>query len=164
MKPKESNYLTQRIESTTNLKGMSMFLPIPDRSCQEMGISIYMCTCNIGKDDSVNPKLIQNIVFSLINYINENILQEFKHLCQQIRFKKVINSKKFSGQEKYSVIFETTPNNAIFDATVMVNETISLVGNIIRISMYELTSHCMESRFFKNYCYCRNQLNVTRPG
>ena len=159
MKLSESNYLTDRIQTRKNepKNGLSLFLPLPYRTCEEAGVPSHFCACNIKYDTQSDPKIIDEAAKFLINLINK-FLRNYEHLCSKVILTKILDSKKIYNANKYSLIFETSPNGAVFDATVSVKEGFELVGKISRLNMYGRTSYCVDSIFLRNYCYCINQL------
>ena len=125
-----------------------------------------MCICeantykkaNVVKLDS---DLVVNAAKFLVKYINEIILKEYSNLCTKLEFLKIKDAKIMGKTDsKYSIIFETSPNNAIFDGLVTLKNksderNFELLGTISRINMYGNTSRCLENHFLKNYCYCK---------
>jgi len=100
----------------------------------------------------------------LVQHINEVILVEHRNACVPLEFKRISDLQIVDGElAKYSIIFETMPNGAIFDAMVINNKennTFQLIGLISRVNLYGSTSKCMQSYFLKNYCYCRSYNDI----
>ncbi len=162
MKLSESNYLTDRVQTRKNelKRGLSLFLPIPYRTCEEAGVPSHFCACNIKYETQSDPKLVAKAAKFLVNLINK-YLRNYENLCSKVVLTKILDSKKIYNVNKYSLIFETSPNSAVFDATVLVKGGFELVGKITRLNMYGRTSYCMDSLFLKNYCYCIKQLKLS---
>ena len=158
----ESTYLTDRIQKRENepKNGLSLFLPLPYRTCEEGGVPSHFCACNIKYEAHSDPKIVDEAAKFLINSINK-LLRNYENLCSKVVLTKILDSKKIYNVNKYSLIFETSPNNAVFDATVSVKEGFELVSKITRLNMYGRTSYCVDSIFLRNYCYCIKQLNVS---
>jgi len=141
---------------------------VPYRNCQQANIPEYLCTCHQNKKIDLSEKdlqIAQNAAQFLVEYINTDLLADHQNICIPLEFKQIsdaqIVDKKFS---KYSIIFETNPNGAIFDSLVSMNSTnnrFNLIGKISRVTLYGSTANCMDSNFLKNYCYCRSYLNAT---
>ena len=160
---KHSNYIKNRAQERNNQtkNGFSLFLPIPSRNCVEAKIPEELCSCD--KTINVNLKnknVVEGAEF-LVDYVNNVLLKDYQDLCIQLNLQSILMAKQFSNyQRKYSVIFTTSPNNATFDATFVRNglnlfqSKFKLIGNINRISLYGLTSKCIDNYFLKNYCYC----------
>jgi len=100
----------------------------------------------------------------LVQHINEVILVEHRNNCVPLEFKRISDVQIVDDKlAKYSIIFETTPNGAIFDGMVIHNKETNefqLIGLISRVNLYGSTSKCMESYFLKNYCYCRSYNDI----
>ena len=102
----------------------------------------------------------------LVKYINEVLLVDHQDICMPLEFKQIKDAQIVDPRLfKYSIIFETEPNSAIFDGLVVTDskakEGFSVIGKISRVNLYGSTSNCMESYFLKNYCYCRSYHNGT---
>ncbi len=112
-------------------------------------------------------KIVHEAVIFLVNYINNFLLINYSEICHQLKFGRVIEAEITNQNlSKYSIIFETHPNGAIFDSMIVHKNTTNnteknfeLVGKISRVNLYGKTADCMKSNFLKNYCYCKNQLN-----
>jgi len=141
---------------------------VPYRNCQQANIPEYLCTCQQNKKIDLSKKdlqIVQNAAQFLVQYINRDLLGNHQNICLPLEFKQIsdaqIVDRKFS---KYSIIFETNPNEAIFDGLISINPTnnhFKLIGKISRVTLYGSTANCMDSNFLKNYCYCRSNLNST---
>ena len=157
MAPESSNYLKNKMERDENLnKGLSLFYPLPSRDCKEAKIPDQFCSCDQTTDVDLRDEVVVNGAEFLVDYINNVLLKQHREKCAKLHLKSVQMAKKFSAElNKYSIIFTTNPNNATFDATfVVLQKGFELKGSISRISLYGLTSHCIENYFLKNYCYC----------
>ncbi len=100
----------------------------------------------------------------LVDHINNVILKQFHKSCVKYGLKKTRDFQIVDAKlNKLSVIFETSPNGAVFDGLVSVKDIGSrdldkqfqIEGKITRISRYGNTSSCMESYELKNFCYCK---------
>jgi hypothetical protein len=115
--------------------------------------------------------VVQQAATFLVNYINDVYLRNFSGKCARLELARVIRAERFSlNKKKYSIIFETGPSSATFDATVsLLDENtdfflsrlfrsaevkFNVIGDIVRVSKYGLTSKCVDSYFVKNFCYC----------
>lgn len=101
----------------------------------------------------------------LVDYINNVHLKNHSSICAKLEFKSLIDFKKISTNV-YSVIFRTSPNDAIFDGpafTETVNNSgqidmkFQYQGTIERINLYGGTSKCIADDKLKPFCYCKNQ-------
>ena len=162
---KKSNYLVDKFANRgfkNKPKGQSLFLKLPKRNCLSANIADYLCGCKKSDYISTNEKIIQYGALHVIDYINNILLKNFKSLCINLKLKRVIDSQIiFEVTKKYSIIFETTPNNAKFDAQFKVNHfyknglpKLQIVGKIIRINSYGSSSRCINNYELRNFCYC----------
>ena len=142
--------------------GQSLFLPIPKRNCFLANIPDYLCSCSVSVDIDVTDEIIQKGTSFLIDYINNFLLKKFKNLCMRLNLKRIIDAQLVKENvNKYSVIFETNPNGAKFDGQFRVEHynkshslKFQLIGKIIRINSYGLSSSCINNYFLRNFCYC----------
>ncbi len=162
---KKSNYLVDKFSNRgfqNKPKGQSLFLKLPKRNCLSANIADYLCGCKKSYDIGTHEKIIQYGALHLIDYINNILLKNFKNLCMHMKLKRVIDSQIiFEAAKKYSIIFETAPNNAIFDAQFKVNyfyknglPKLQILGKIIRINTYGTSSRCINNYELRNFCYC----------
>lgn len=168
--PEKSNYLRDKLDRQTNQvannhTGYSLFMPLPQRTCQQANIPDYLCSCDMVPKNNVidgDTKVATLASEFLVDYINNQLLKSYSNICVQYKLKAMksfqVVDKKLN---KYSIIFETSPNNAVFDALVDVsndNERFEVIGKVTRISLYGKTADCMLKYELKNYCYCKSNL------
>lgn len=155
----QSAYLKDLIENRQgNIKGRSLFLPLANRNCLQAFIPEYLCGCyfsfNVDKDK--NPMIQKGTEF-MINHINNNLLKDFQDICMQLSLSRIIDAQIYKNyKNKFSVIFETAPNNASFDGTLVLKEDgkFEIIGRLVRINTYGLSAGCIKKYNLKNYCYC----------
>ena len=197
-----SEYYQDRLMNRKNINqpnGHSLFFPIPNRNCKTANIPSYLCSCDLSVDLDINSDIIKQGVSFLIGYINNYLLKDYQKICMKLTLNKIIDAQMYQNKNKYSVIFQTGPNNASFDATFLVsykkefnissaqfssnstmganNQTsenktsiveplltpkFKLLGNIVRINTYGLSSKCIKVYFLKNYCYCYSFDNLMK--
>ena len=172
--PARSSYLKDKSERlSTNMShiGHSLFMPVPHRDCEQAGIPIYMCSCLMNPKEklSEDDSRVANIAsYFLVDHINNDILKKYSKQCVRYELKSLKDFRIIDTRvNKYSIIFETSPNNAVFDGLVTVRDINSpdiakkfqVVGKIVRVSLYGNTSSCMTSYDLKNYCYCKLNLS-----
>ena len=154
------NLNTRKNESFNLPKGHSLFLPIPNRNCASANIPEYLCSCALSLTIDTNEKIIKDATLYVIDYINDVLLKQFSDICMQLSFKNVTDAQilqQGAAEVEYSIIFETYPNEARFDAKFQVDDldgSFKLVGNIVRINSYGLSSKCIEDYQLRNFCYC----------
>ncbi len=102
----------------------------------------------------------------VIHLINNVYLEKYQDLCVPLELGKVLRAEGFYlNKNKYSIIIETKPSNATFDATFLmhnlgalsIQNNFSIVGDVARINKYSQTSKCVNNYFAKNFCYCMVQ-------
>jgi hypothetical protein len=171
----KSSYL---IDKSTNRifqnkpKGQSLFLQLPKRDCFTASIPNYLCSCRKSQDINTTEKIIHNGALYLINYINYNLLNNFEDLCMRLKLKRVIDAQiVIENSNKYSIIFETFPSNAVFDAQLKVehlNKSLlpkyQIVGKITRINTYGMSSRCINNYEMRNFCYCFSYHKKIKPS
>jgi hypothetical protein len=161
IEPSQSSYFKNKLERQSS--GFSLFLPVPYRNCFQANIPEYLCSCkantSVGLKD-LNLETMNLAAQFLVQHINEVLLVEHRNTCVPLQLKRINDGQIVDGKlAKYSVIFETMPNGAIFDGMVIHNKKTNkfqLIGLISRVNLYGSTSKCMQSNFLKNYCYCRS--------
>lgn len=155
----------------TQPRGISLFLPISEnRTCEKAGIVEHWCTCHKKVNVPTNNSNVKQSVDFLMMSINELFIT-FPQ-CSVLKLDKIINARLEKstahkavnttniGTQDYTVIIETVPGNALFEATIRRNaywKTYSLGGPISRINVYENQSYCVSHFRMKLYCYCQNQ-------
>ena len=164
--PARSIYLKDKLKRPSS--GFSLFLPVPYRNCAQANIPEYLCSCqadakvNLSKEDLDKA---HNAAEFLVKYINDILLVNYRQICLPLELKRISDAQIVDKKLlKFSIIFETKPNGAIFDGIVTPNQTtksFNLIGKISRVNLYGSTSKCMDSYFLKNYCYCKSNLNGT---
>ena len=174
-----SNYLIDKITNRAfhnKPKGQSLFFQLPKRDCLNANIVDYLCSCKKSREIDTNDEIIQHGAFYLVDYINNYLLKSYKKICMILKLKRVIDAQIILEKvNKYSIIFETYPNNAKFDAQFKVENIrknqlpkLRLIGKIIRINSYGMSSRCIDNYGLRNFCYCfsyhtkieRNKTNI----
>ena len=184
-----SNYFQDRIKNRNKLNkpnGYSLFSPIPNRNCKTANIPSYLCSCDISVDIDTKNEIVKQGALFLVSHINDYLLKDYRSICMNLTLNKIIDAQIYQNKNKYSVIFQTSPNKAVFDASFTFknkttssysytrsfkNSTLALTSNstlaqydfqvfgqIIRINEYGQTSKCMKIYSLKNFCYCNNKL------
>ncbi|CAF1040069.1 unnamed protein product, partial [Brachionus calyciflorus] len=161
--PSQSKYLieSQKIKSTRN--GESLFTVIPNRSCKQAKIPDYLCVCNYNLNIEQNNKKIKEGATFMIDHINNQLLKNYSDICMKLSLKKIIEVQSYTNYPgKYTIVLVTLPNEAVFDGTIILKEdkgtnvSYVILGKIIRINSYGITSNCMNKYSLRNYCYCRD--------
>ncbi|XP_017879646.1 uncharacterized protein LOC108624680 isoform X2 [Ceratina calcarata] len=142
-------------------RGISLFLPIPDyRTCATAGIPSRWCMCHNSYEISTDDNNVRDMAFYLVSTLNE-MLKKFAQ-CAILKLKEIRNAKawKYEDDDRvvdYTIVIETEPGNAIFEATIRheTNKTDSeLVGAVSRLNLYGQQSACVNDYNMRLYCYC----------
>ena len=180
-----SEYYQDRLMNRKNENqpnGHSLFFPIPNRNCKTANIPSYLCSCDLLVDIDTKDEIIKQGTLFLVSHINDYLLKDYRSICMNLTLNKIIDAQMYQNKNKYSVIFQTSPNNAVFDASFTFknktttssnhktlfknsssNSTLAqydfqVFGQIIRINEYGQTSKCMKVYSLKNFCYCNKKL------
>lgn len=155
----ESNYLKYIKQNRINdkLNGRSLFLPIENRNCEEANIPEYLCGCDISFDVNLNNSLVIKAAKFMIAHINNKTIGNHKDKCMELSYGSVKDAQIYKNKNKLSVVFETLPNNGMFDGTVVIqNKKFELLGKIVRINTYGVSSACIKDYYLKNFCFCKD--------
>ncbi|ODM96358.1 hypothetical protein Ocin01_10324 [Orchesella cincta] len=140
-------------------RGISQFLPISqNRTCEMAGIEDHYCVCRNLKEVSTNNSDVKEAARYAVHFINL-ILVDFPQ-CSFLSLANITSATvgiDWTYQIKqFLIFFETLPNNASFEATVVQRRkgSWSVSGTIDRTNLYGNQSHCVNSREAKLYCYC----------
>ncbi|XP_078613122.1 uncharacterized protein LOC144882890 [Branchiostoma floridae x Branchiostoma japonicum] len=169
-------------------RGQSLFREIPgNMTCKEAGIDTHWCTCMEWEELDTSQDHVVQASKAVVDFINEQTLP-YRSLCSQLdvgtikradlvtaneqvlrfngtrdedqrlpRFGHEVHVKKADIQ----VIIETSPSNALFEATVTVSfehQSYTLQG-ISRINKYGDQPHCIMdlNPNIRQFCYCKSQ-------
>ena len=175
----EGNFRSLSVDSARPYpRGISMFRPIPeDRTCADGSIPEHSCACYTAHNVTIDKAIISiaNFVVSSIN----SQLGSFKDICSDIKLLNVQQAqhivtglslqkqndrstlmnffhKPEDPPNRYLVLIETIPGNALFEATVSVHYQgrFSLLGDVSRTNRYNNQSHCITYKRLKPFCYC----------
>lgn len=164
-------------------RGISLFRKIPkERTCADAAIAEHFCACYTANNMSVDNPIIKTISTFVVNYINEE-LSRFKGLCAKLSLHNIQAAQTIETgllhkvdydrrtllnlfyapeeetEQRYLVLIETVPGNALFEATVSeTNNNFKIMGDISRTNRYNNQSHCMSFKQYKHMCYCNDLL------
>lgn len=142
-------------------------MSVPNRNCQQAGIPEFLCSCikNPHFKVTANDKKVAAVASKfLVDYINNVLLKDLSKECVKYELKTLKDFQVIDS--KFSIIFETSPNNAIFEGLVTlkdynndeIGKKFNVIGKIVRVSLYGNTSSCLTSYDLMNYCYCKFNL------
>lgn len=150
---------------------MSLFEDIPlSRTCVDAGIPDQFCVCQPVTELSITSAVVLSATRTAIDHLNR-LTEKHRNICVPWTLAKVSSALRSTGSAKvdnvkrkyqnYIIIFEAYPKRARFEAIVRSFEgssSLKVEGDILRISLYGETAHCVQSAFLKNICYCTHQL------
>lgn len=150
----------------------SIFAPMPvNRTCTDASIAQHWCTCTAYKNVSLSDPIILDVVQYALQYTNDE-LQAFddkhplsdgakKRRCAQLKMRSVSyagrSTETDNVERAHLVVFQTTPGDGWFEATVLLNTTngsYHLSDSVSRLNSYASQSSCMPNEAMKKYCYC----------
>lgn len=161
--------LRERLSFPEHTKGISLFLPLNEtRTCAEAAIPEVWCTCHQSVTTSKNDENVKESANNVVSYVNK-MLEGYVQ-CGKLSLNKIISARLehvpiFEAQFKqtyltdYTVIIETVPGKAIFEATVrhsIATKKFSVVPPVSRINTYGNQSYCISHYLLKLYCYCKS--------
>ena len=160
-------------------RGISLFHEVPDsRSCVDANIPADFCACYNSKPVNIteNPAVL-TVAKGIVNYVNNLVSNESK--CKPLKLNRILSAAemtqglkfldthhngyslyRFFGPEKsrksFTVIVETVPGFATFDASCEVSQNGELysVNNVDRTNAYGNQSSCISVPRLKQYCFC----------
>ncbi|CAG9853694.1 unnamed protein product [Phyllotreta striolata] len=147
-------------------RGISFFRRIDkNRTCEDAAITSHWCTCQQSEQINITYTVTEaaRSVVSNINYMLRGYAQ-----CAELALDEVINARimrpQMTGDYKifdYMLTLRTSPNQAVFEATVRTtekNNSFEIIGSISRLNLYGKQSLCITDFHLKLYCYCKKLL------
>ncbi|XP_068142305.1 uncharacterized protein [Drosophila tropicalis] len=170
--------LSGRVEGGLKTLGPSLRCPVcqslltpvsENRNCEEVAIEDHWCTCHSYKTISKNSKHVQLLAKRTVHYINDFVAEaqngSYTKLCQHLALQSVKsafeakpNADDSDDDHTYRLIFYTSPNKALYEATVrhnVVSDTMTVTGSVSRLNMYAGEADCLKDVAAKKYCYCK---------
>ncbi|XP_077513130.1 uncharacterized protein LOC144124376 [Amblyomma americanum] len=157
----------------------SLFMPVPqNRTCNETGMQVQWCSCLRRTSTSTTewpvPQVRGRAVVREIN----RILEPYEDRCASLRLLRVdaayahtlddpserssrlgsLVSWLFRGSQdlqEFTVSLITVPGEAAFEATARVfNGAVTILGDVLRVSLYGNRSHCVPTMPYRKFCHC----------
>lgn len=146
-------------EQSSLSRGISQFLPIPlSRTCKMAGIEDHYCVCHNHKVISSRSPIVEQAANYVVYFINSvvSIYPQCAFLSLSTVKSAQAVDKSFLGEEEYQIIFQTSPGNASFEASVVRHKSghWKISGTVGRTNLYGNQSHCVDNKDIKLYCYC----------
>ncbi|XP_047001261.1 uncharacterized protein LOC124617960 isoform X1 [Schistocerca americana] len=148
----------------------SLFREIPyDRKCKDAGIQPHWCACTeyrtVSTKDTTMQACAKYALSELQSMLDAANKERKVKLCADLKLKRVVEGKSNDLDIKaetdhvdYVVVFQTTPGDGLFEATVRHFHkdpaSFSLTGQISRLNIYANQSRCISDAHLKLYCYC----------
>ncbi|XP_033757106.1 uncharacterized protein LOC117339542 [Pecten maximus] len=171
-----SNYVAPE-----SARGISLFSPIPEsRSCAQAGVPEHYCACYGSEEIPVALPIVNKIALFVVDEIN-TLLSVHSDLCEKLALKEIKHAERIElglkangdveffsfrqffeepekrKDERYLVLIETFPGNALLEATVLVrnHKRFQLLGQVSRTNKYGKQSHCVKEDSLRLYCLCK---------
>lgn len=139
-----------------------------NRPCSDAGISAHWCTCS-SEDEHISTK--EPTIVSATNFAVQHLnLQLTKNVestasgtrCATLNLKKIVSVRSKHDKEvrkshlqEFIIVFETTPNGAIFETTITHQSDFEIKDTVSRINTYGNQSWCvLGDAVLKKYCFC----------
>ncbi|MFH4978249.1 hypothetical protein AB6A40_004958 [Gnathostoma spinigerum] len=174
-------------------RSMSLFRTIPaSRTCDQAGIEPHWCTC-LDWESAMTPDLIEvskKLSLAVVTTIN-SFTESDRQLCAPLKLMKLSSAKRlvpnrnllkykdvkdkdgfvpaFEGKTEaafahYQLRFQTTPGNALYEATVQYDSVLNTITidmtAISHVNQYGNLPHCIVDKdYFKaQYCVCYDMI------
>lgn len=168
-------------------RGISILNKIPkNRSCYDAGVAPHWCACLPWKYNDVNTPIVEDAVEKVMIFIN-SLTRKLRRYCSLLSVNRVIRALTFTPNShvvQYAgssdkdgrhaqfnnsfsiptnmlqVTFQTTPGEAVFEATVIHDKTYNnFVVNdreISRTNAYGSSANCVANiaPHLRQYCFC----------
>ena len=154
-------------------RGISLFERIPvNRSCEDALVPNQYCLCfeenaitilEFEKERNITMFNVTNFFLIFVNNLIKNVTDK----CKEFQFDKVNEIRRYFTDARfaqYKFIILLQPGNALFEVLISVDLTktikdknlITVVGNVVRLSLYGHQSFCLNDKVLERFCYCRN--------
>ncbi|XP_044736889.1 uncharacterized protein LOC123298859 [Chrysoperla carnea] len=166
---KKSGRLKEATPSLACPKCKSLFEEIPfERGCEDASIDFEWCTCNGFHSIDNNIFGIDGVAEILVKRIQKILSKssETRKLCKKPSLKSVIDVRESqlstATVKFYLVTIEIDPSGK-FEGTIVKTfikgkNSFELKGDVTRIDSYGTQSHCIHTKYYKPYCYCKEKL------
>ena len=130
------------------------------------------CPCSRSNPLDINLPILRQFALTSIEDINNVKLKSHKHLCLPLTLKQIIraeveelpkakpskSSTTANFTHSYTVLFEVSPSDGIFESRLLYNEQTKLVqlhSDILRVNLYGQSSACIQDKYqLRSFCYC----------
>jgi len=163
----------KNLHQSRNLRGVSLFEELPERTCMEALIPVKYCSCTPEEDISerVFSKQTGNSTFEtaagiVVAHINEKIIGEssgLKKKCATFKLDKLISIKQLRTKTaiKYKCAVALSPGEGLFEAVLGIKKgnynqkSLVLIAPPERLNSYGSQSKCIDDSFEKKFCFCK---------
>lgn len=161
-------------------KMSSLFTPVPlDRTCQDTGMEEPWCSCLRRSPTSTSGWPVPQVGAAIVHEVNR-ILEPYRDLCAHVTLLRVdtayehivddpgeanvfwftrwLHRRSKHDLKEFTVSVITTPGNAVFEATARVfGNSVTLLGDVLRLSLYGNSSECVPRMPYRKFCHCVQQ-------
>lgn len=161
-------------------KCVSLLGPVPhNRSCADAAIAPHWCPCSQANSSRsvADTQLVKKMARLATNRINRFLKKSTGHVkngyhCSKLVFSHIVAARTKNtdsskqSQTTFVIIFETKPNEAIFEMTRMENARNAIrVEDISRINRYGSQSVCVkDDALLKLFCFCVKDVDQKFPN
>ncbi|KAH7963241.1 hypothetical protein HPB52_020238 [Rhipicephalus sanguineus] len=178
--PSTQPFVRETLRKYDGIRMASLFTPVRlNRTCDDTGMEKQWCSCLRRTAISTSQRPVPQVAEAVVHYINR-ILQPYAPRCARLILQRVdtayahtIEDPKDSVSYKprwfegfflfghrrdvreYTVSLVTIPGEAVFEATARVFDgAVTVMGEVLRISLYGNSSHCVPTMPYRKFCYC----------
>ncbi|XP_049518982.1 uncharacterized protein LOC119442685 [Dermacentor silvarum] len=185
--PSTAPFLRKTQRKYDGIRMTSLFTPVRmNRTCDDTGMEQQWCSCLRRTPISTSSWPVPQVAEAVVREINR-ILEPYSPRCARLSLLHVDNayahvvddpkdSVSFtpswtewlfslghgeSDVRELTVSLVTVPGEAVFEATARVfRDVVTVIGEVLRISLYGNSSHCVPTMPYRKFCYC---LRPTSP-
>ncbi|XP_065295238.1 uncharacterized protein [Dermacentor albipictus] len=180
--PTTEPFLRETQRKYGGIRMTSLFTPVRmNRTCDDTGMEKQWCSCLRRTSISTSSRPVPQVAEAVVREINR-ILEPYSPRCARLSllhvdsaYAHVIEDPRnsvsfapswtewlFSGGgwghtdvRELTVTLVTVPGEAVFEATARVFKgVVTVVGEVLRISLYGNSSHCVPNMPYRKFCYC----------
>ncbi|ULT88922.1 hypothetical protein L3Y34_007844 [Caenorhabditis briggsae] len=145
-------------------RGISLLLPVQDRSCETAHIPEEFCVCEF--EVVLNVTANARVRTMAQDFVKEINLRLEPHVqCVQLQLKTIVAANLVGevDEHKFRITVETSPSNAVFEALIFFDTSSSqstVIGDINRINKYGNQSVCVNDQLLRKLCFCTTFLEA----
>jgi len=144
---------------------LSLFGKIPlSRTCEDAAVIPTFCVCTKRTVMNTTDEIVKRASLVAVDRFNA-ILTNYTDVCEHLKVGEIILALKPELPNKsyvdYLIMLTTSPGGGKFELEVrhdLGTDKMSASDFISRTNLYKNTSHCVDDRDLKSFCYCKKQL------